>query len=313
MKMKSILIYFVSVFGIINHSFFAQNSSLNEEIMLSAVFSTETFSNSGLKWGMSMNESEGYIKQIRLRGNTEIAAKASHLGSENNYTIFYENDKLASIAVINYITGEGNVRFNNANEVHFTLFGVLNELLNPQNRVLNQTIRNLKYDNFRIEDNWLYNYGKSKVALKTIHDKNSDLIISAIYYTGDVNSTVHVFSQKTLKLQSYVSENLLNDLFKKKIEVTRSSRVIGNNKPSNEAKSNNPKLSEYQKKNQSLKFTSSKKLYILKRPEAIAKAVTIVKPGKLIFSINNKLYGKFKTYRKVKANGVIGYLSINSF
>ena len=264
--------------------------SLPEDIIIETVMSKETLNNYGLKWGMSINESEGYLKQISQRSVNEISANGINLGRKSQFILFFEEDKLESIAVYNIISGENQKRFSNANEAYFIYFGMINQLLNPQNRNLDSSIRNLGTENFRLEDEWLYNYGKSKLTLKTLYLQEYEEIVSAVIYSGDFNTNVYPLSQKDLELQTYVTDKLLKNLFKKKVTINK----------------NNTYKSDFK----SIKI--DKKVVMFFPPDGFSQIIKTLQPNQIITLVDNKLYGEYKTYFKIRADGVIGYISKDS-
>ena len=99
--MRKFIILFFSI-----SSIFAQENELLESFKLEVVNERETLNHLGLKWGMNINEVEGYIKDIKLRGEEKLVANGINLGRKSEFFLQFENNRLTSISVMSVISGE---------------------------------------------------------------------------------------------------------------------------------------------------------------------------------------------------------------
>ena len=202
-SMRKFIILFLSISSIL-----AQENELLESFKLEVVNEDETLNHLGLKWGMNMNEVEGYIKDIKLRGEEQIVANGINLGRKSEFILQFENNMLATISVISVISGEKSERFNNANKSYYILFNWINQILSPDNRKIDFTRRDFEQSVFLMQDRWAYNEGKSTFSLKTQYISDYDDLYNIQIYSGDLNSSVFVFSQESIDKQMFVSKNI---------------------------------------------------------------------------------------------------------
>ena len=207
--MKKFIILFLSISSIL-----AQENQLLESFKLEVVNEDETLNHLGLKWGMNTNEVEGYIKDIKLRGEEQLVANGINLGRKSEFILQFENNMLTTISVISLLSGGKSERFNNANEAYYIYFNWINQILSPTNREIDFIKRDFEHSVFFMQDRWNYNGGKSTFTMKTKYISEYDELFSIQIYSGDLNSSVFVFSQETIDKQLFVSKNI-SSIFKR--------------------------------------------------------------------------------------------------
>lgn len=167
-------------------------SNYKEELFLIDFFENYSFSKYGLKWGMNSYEAEGYLKSIE--GTTiknELAAEGHLFGIfPKKHSLQFENDKLRNIYAV-FLLKENATPLEIQN-FYYSNVKLVNEILNPANRVREESIREF-FDNeaeVMARDVWVYNRGQSGVVIMIGKSALINKPVFSIIFTGLNDSDV---------------------------------------------------------------------------------------------------------------------------
>ena len=150
-----------------------------KELVLTSFSEFSDFSKYGLKWGMSKYEAEGYLKNLKISGKNDLAAKGKLFGYlDSDFILSFEDGKLNQITTLKLLNKSENK--NSHTDAYLLLLSEIHNFLNPANRISKLGVREFYEKNPKAKDVWVYNEGKS-AAILLMRTLGDDIVLEVIF------------------------------------------------------------------------------------------------------------------------------------
>ena len=323
MKRSDLILIFAFLFAFKGHSQLSKNEidSYKKEIILAAFSEANDFSRLGLKWGMNMYEAEGYLKNLKISGKNELAARGKLFGLlDSDFILSFKNGKLNQITNLRFLK-EGSSKAD-LQEAYFMYLNEIHKFLNPSNRVKELGVRSFYDSKPKAKDVWLYNGGESALILMLQTSENTSKSVSqGVSFTGTYGSDVILLTlpedfisnigvEATNIFYKKISSSSISDELKSGLGLVVNQSSVRSKKYSSiqkQFKSSDFKGSKYVGK---IEFYSNVRSTPLKSNTSLSsKTIMFIKPYHKIVILNRNIISE--NYLKVRVDNKVGWLNIN--